>query len=71
MLCLLMMSVTGEVYVEYKMGPSTEPRGTPQKRFRLDERELSPDLHETGSSRIDVTVSNLRLSQLFQNDVLA
>ena len=46
MFCLLMMSVTGEVYMEYRMGPSTDPWGTPQKRFRLDERALSPDLHD-------------------------
>ena len=35
---LLMMSVRGEVYMESKTGPTTEPWGTPQKRFRLDER---------------------------------
>ena len=33
MLCLLMMSVRGEVYIEYRMGPSTEPGGTPQMRL--------------------------------------
>ena len=38
MLCLLTMSVRGEVYMEYRMGPSTEPWEIPQKRFRLDER---------------------------------
>ena len=40
MLCLLMMSVSGEVYMEYRMELSTEPWGTPQKRFRLDERSV-------------------------------
>ena len=40
MLCLLMMSVRGEVYMEYRMGPSTEPWGTPQRRFPFDERSV-------------------------------
>ena len=38
MLCLLMMR--GEVYMEYRMGPRTEPWGTPQRRFRFDERSV-------------------------------
>ena len=28
--------------MEYRMGPSTEPWGTPQERFRLDERQEGP-----------------------------
>ena len=40
MLCLLVMSARGDVYMEYRIGPRTEPWGTPQKRLRLDEHSV-------------------------------
>ena len=65
MLCLLMMSVRGEVYMEYRMGPGEHHKG--------DSGLMSAQSRSsrTGSSRINKVVSNLRLSQLFRNDVLA
>ena len=40
MLCLLVMSARCDVYMEYRIGPCTEPWETPQKRLRLDEHSV-------------------------------
>ena len=33
----LIMSARGAVYIDYKIGSTTEPWGTPQRRFRMVE----------------------------------